>query len=402
MKFAKRLNQISASPTMAVMQEAQKLKNQGIDVIDLGPGEPDFATPESIKEAGIAAIRENFTKYTAAAGIQELRQAVADQYNLQWGTEFSVANVVISCGAKHAIYNVCMAIFEEGDEVLLPAPYWVTFPEAIKMTGASPRELVTPQENGFILGVQDVEARIGSKTRGLIVTTPNNPTGAVIPGPMLEKLVKLVRRREVFTLFDECYDFFVYGGKSHVSAASFVEPSDDFFAILGSVSKTYSMTGWRIGYCIAHPELIKKIAEFQSHQTGNPCSISQKAALFALGTDRELIAEMKQEYEKRRDFVLPALQEIEGFSCVQPDGAFYLFPNVAECMREIGIGTSEEFSRFLIQEARVATVPGSAFGMEGYLRISYATSVENLEEAMTRIKQAVDARIGQNKRTIDP
>ena len=393
MKFAKRLEQISASPTMAVMQEAQKLKKQGIDVIDLGPGEPDFTTPESIKEAGIAAIREDFTRYTASAGIQELRQAVADRYNLQWGTEFSAANVVISCGAKHSIYNVCMAIFEEGDEVLLPAPYWVTFPEAIKMTGASPHEFVTSEENEFILGVKDIEERIGSNTRGLIVTSPNNPTGAVIPGPNLEELVSLVRSREVFTLFDECYDFFVYGGNSHVSAASFVGPSDDFFAILGSVSKTYSMTGWRIGYCLAHPDLIKKIAEFQSHQTGNPTSISQKAALFALGTDRELIAKMRQEYEKRRDYVLPVLQEIDGFSCVTPDGAFYLFPNVTECMREMGIGTSEEFARFLIQEARVATVPGSAFGMEGYLRLSYATSMENLEEAMSRIKQAVDARI---------
>ena len=393
MKFAKRLDQISASPTMAVMQEAQKLKKQGIDVIDLGPGEPDFTTPESIKEAGIAAIREDFTRYTASAGIQELRQAVADRYNLQWGTEFSAANVVISCGAKHSIYNVCMAIFEEGDEVLLPAPYWVTFPEAIKMTGASPHEFVTSEENEFILGAEDIEERIGSSTRGLIVTSPNNPTGAVIPGPRLEELVSLVRSREVFTLFDECYDFFVYGGNSHVSAASFVGPSDDFFAILGSVSKTYSMTGWRIGYCIAHPDLIKKIAEFQSHQTGNPTSISQKAALFALGTDRELIAKMRQEYEKRRDYVLPVLREIDGFSCVTPDGAFYLFPNVTECMREMEIGTSEEFARFLIQEARVATVPGSAFGMEGYLRLSYATSMENLEEAMSRIKQAVDARI---------
>ncbi len=284
MKLAKRFDQISASPTMAVMQEAQRLKKQGVDVIDLGPGEPDFGTPDSIKEAGIAAIREDFTKYTAAAGIQELRQAVADRYNLQWGTEFSAANVVISCGAKHSIYNVCMAIFEEGDEVLLPAPYWVTFPEAIKMTGASPQEIVTSEENEFILGVQDIEERIGSNTRGLIITTPNNPTGAVIPGPMLKELVDLVRSRGVFTLFDECYDFFVYGEKSHVSAASLVGPSDDFFAILGSVSKTYSMTGWRIGYCIAHPDLINKIAEFQSHQTGNPTSISQKAALFAMGT----------------------------------------------------------------------------------------------------------------------
>ncbi|MEE2821548.1 MAG: pyridoxal phosphate-dependent aminotransferase [Acidobacteriota bacterium] len=393
MKFAKRLDKISASPTMAVMQEAQKLRSQGLDIIDLGPGEPDFATPQSIKEEGIKAIQEDFTKYTASAGIQELRQAVADQYNLQWGSKFSVENVVISCGAKHSIFNVCMAIFEEGDEVLLPAPYWVTFPEVIKMTGASPREFMISEENDFILGCRDVEERFESNTKGLIVTTPNNPTGAVIPGPMLEKLVSLSRSHRVFTLFDECYDFFVYGEKPYVSAASFLDPSDDFFAIFGSVSKKYSMTGWRIGYCIAHPELVKKIVEFQSHQTSNPTSISQKAALFALGTDRELIIEMKQEYEKRRDFVLPVLQDIDGFSCVKPDGAFYMFPNVSECMQKLSIDSSEEFAKFLIQEARVATVPGSAFGAEGYIRISYATSMENLQEAMSRIQQAVEARI---------
>ncbi|MDA2933822.1 pyridoxal phosphate-dependent aminotransferase [Acidobacteria bacterium AH-259-D05] len=395
MKFAKRLANISASPTMAVMQEAQRLKSQGIDVIDLGLGEPDFATPETIKQAGIDAIREDFTKYTSSAGIQELRQAVADQCNSQWGTEFSVAHVVISCGAKHSIYNLCMAIFEEGDEVLLPAPYWVTFPEAIKITGARPREVVTPEENEFILRVEDIEGKIASNTRGLIVNTPNNPTGAVIPGPIIGDLVDLARSRGIFMLFDECYDYFVYGHKSHVSAASFVKPSDDFIAIVGSMSKTYSMTGWRIGYCIAHPTLIKKITEFQSHQTGNPTSISQKAALFALQSDREMIREMRQEYERRREFVLRSLEEISGFSSVSPDGAFYMFPNVAECMREVGIATSEEFAKFLIQEARVATVPGSAFGMEGYIRISYATSMDNLKEAFTRIKDAVSSGLQQ-------
>lgn len=393
MKFARRLASISASPTMAVMQEAQRLKSQGIDIIDLGPGEPDFPTPESIKQAGIDAIQQDFTKYTASAGIEELRQAVADQCNLQWGTEFTVANVVISCGAKHSIYNLCMAMFEEGDEVLLPTPYWVSFPEAIKLTGALPLEVVTPEENGFILRVEDVEGRISSNTRGLIVNTPSNPTGAVIPGSIIGDLVDFSRSRGIFLLFDECYDYFVYGQQSHVSAASFVEASDDFFAIVGSVSKRYSMTGWRIGYCIAHAGLIRKMAEFQSHQTGNPTSISQKAALFALQSDPEIVREMKQEYERRREFVLRSLKEIGGFSCVPPEGAFYMFPNVTECMREMGAATSEEFAKFLIQKARVATVPGSAFGMEGYLRLSYATSMENLSEAFTRIKDAVHSRL---------
>ncbi|MDA2924062.1 pyridoxal phosphate-dependent aminotransferase [Acidobacteria bacterium AH-259-L09] len=392
MKFAKRLSGISTSPTMAVMQEAQQLRKQGIDVIDLGPGEPDFPTPDSIKQAGIEAIGEDFTRYTPAAGIQELRQAVADRFNQGWGTDFSGANVIITCGAKHAIYNVCMTVFEEGDEVLLPTPYWVTFPEVIKMTGALPREVVTAEENGFILGIEDLKGKLTSQSRGVIINTPNNPTGAVLPGSVIEEMVELARSKGIFLLFDETYDYFTYGDKSHVSLASFIKSSDNFFAIVGSVSKTYSMTGWRIGFCLGHLELINKIAEFQSHQTGNPTSISQKAALCALQSASELVKEMKEEYQRRRDFVLGSLQEIPGFACAPPDGAFYMFPNVSRCMHEMGIGTSDEFAKFLIQEAQVATVPGSAFGMEGYIRISYATSMENLREAFSRMKEVVSGK----------
>lgn len=377
---------------MAVMQEAQQLRKQGIDVIDLGPGEPDFPTPDSIKQAGIEAIGEDFTRYTHAAGIQELRQAVADRFNQGWGTDFSGANVIITCGAKHAIYNVCMTVFEEGDEVLLPTPYWVTFPEVIKMTGALPREVVTAEENGFILGIEDLKGKLTSQSRGVIINTPNNPTGAVLPGSVIEEMVELARSKGIFLLFDETYDYFTYGDKSHVSLASFIKSSDNFFAIVGSVSKTYSMTGWRIGFCLGHLELINKIAEFQSHQTGNPTSISQKAALCALQSASELVKEMKEEYQRRRDFVLGSLQEIPGFACAPPDGAFYMFPNVSRCMHEMGIGTSDEFAKFLIQEAKVATVPGSAFGMEGYIRISYATSMENLREAFSRMKEVVSGK----------
>lgn len=393
MKFARRLSGISASPTMAVMQKAQELRKQGIDIIDLGPGEPDSPTPEPVKQAGIDAVEENFTRYTPAAGIPELRQAVADKFNQEWGTDFSSSNVIITCGSKHAIYSVCMAVLEERDEVLLPTPYWVTFPEVIKMTGAVPREVVTPEQNGFRLQVQDVESNLGSQTRAVIVNTPSNPTGAVIPGPTIERLTELARQHEILLLFDEAYEYFTYGDSSHVSVASFVSPSDDCFAIVGSVSKTYSMTGWRIGFCVAHGDLIKKMAQFQSHQTGNPTSISQKAALSALKSDPELVAEMKEEYRKRREIVLDFLPKIPGFSCPPPDGAFYAFPNVSECMALMGIETSQEFATFLIEGARVATVPGSAFGMEGYIRLSYATSAENLKEGFSRIREAVAARL---------
>ncbi len=378
------------------MQEAQRLQKQGVDIIDFGPGEPDFPTPEPIKQAAIEAIRQNFTKYTAAAGIQELRQAVAEKYNQEWGSDFSIANVIITSGAKHAIYEASTALFEAGDEVVIPAPYWVTFPEIVRMADAQPVELATSEENGFVLEPRQVESALTSATRGVIINSPNNPTGAVLPESALRDLVQLCRQRGLFLMSDETYEHFVYDNHPHVSLASFVSAGENGFALVGSLSKTYSMTGWRIGYCIAHQDLIKKMAEFQSHQSGNAASISQKAAIAALRSDPNLVLEMKREYEARRQMVLEGLDGIPGITCPKPFGAFYVFPNVSEAMQSAGVGTSQEFSRFLIQEARVATVPGSAFGMEGYIRLSYATSRENLREGLKRIRAAVEkfAKVG--------
>ncbi|MFQ5741543.1 MAG: pyridoxal phosphate-dependent aminotransferase [Acidobacteriota bacterium] len=390
MKFSSRVAGISASATLAVMEQAQRLRRQGIDVIDLGPGEPDFATPQAIKEAGIEAIDRDFTKYTAATGILELREAVAERYNRRWGTDFSAANVAITCGAKHAIFEVCMALFEGGDEVLIPSPYWVTFPEIVKMADASPRIVVTGQENGFLLDPVGVDSRLTSSTRGLLINTPNNPTGAVLPQVTLNQIVELSRRQGLFLLCDETYEFFVYEDSSPASLAASVRADDDFFAIVGSVSKTYAMTGWRIGYCVGHRRLIDRLRAFQSHQTGNPTSISQKAALAALRGEPAEIETMRREYQKRRELVVALLAKIPGFECVPPKGAFYAFPNVSRALRATGMSNSEEFSRFLIEEARVATVPGVAFGAEGYIRISYATSFQNLQEGLSRIRAVVE------------
>jgi aspartate aminotransferase len=389
MKIARRLGGISASPTVAVMQEAQRLKQQGVDVIDLGPGEPDFPTPAPIKQAGIEAIRSDFTKYTASSGISELREAVAAKLNREWGADFSAANVIITAGAKHAVYSVCMAVFEEGDEVLNPVPYWVTFPETVRIAGATPMDLPTQEAQGFVLDPGAVEAALGPRTRGLIVNTPNNPSGAVIPADGVRRLVEIGRSHGVFLLFDETYEHFTYGESRHVSLASFVKAADDFFAIVGSTSKTYSMTGWRIGYVVASRDLIDKIGEFQSHASGNPASVSQKAALAALKSDPQLVDAMREEYSRRRAYVLEEVARIPGFSCARPEGAFYVFPNVSACLRDTGPRTSQELAAFLLREARVATVPGSAFGLEGYLRLSYATSMENLREALTRVRTAV-------------
>jgi len=371
------------------MQEALELKSQGIDVIDLGPGEPDFPTPTSIKEAGIQAVISDFTKYTPAAGIKELRTALAEDLNRKWDAHFSASNVIVTCGAKHAIFNVCMTVFERGDEVLIPCPYWVTFPEVVKMTGAGPVVVETTEANGFALTTDSVEEKLNHRTKGLIVNTPNNPTGALIPEQTLEELVELVRVRDIFLIFDETYEYLTYEGRKHISLASSVDPARDSFALVGSFSKTYSMTGWRIGYCVGPAQLIKKMGQLQSHQTGNPTSISQKAALEALAGGTRELELMRLEYEKRRRLVLELIDGIPGFRCTPPYGAFYVFPNVSEAMEKLKISTSQEFSRFLIQEARVATVPGSAFGIEGYIRISYATSVENLRKGFNRIKEAM-------------
>ena len=310
---------------MAVMLEARRLRQRGIDIIDFGPGEPDFPTPEPIKRAGVTAIEQNFTKYTPSAGIEELRQAVADKYRQECNADFSTSNVLMTCGAKHAISNVCTALFQQGDEVIIPSPHWVTFPEIVKMTEATPRMLPTKEEKGFIVDLGEIEAAAGTHTRGLIVNTPNNPTGAVLPGSTVRQLAEFARKRDIFLLFDETYDYFSYQGYSHVSLASFVKPPDDFYAVVGSLSKTYSMTGWRIGFCVAHSELIAKMDSLQSHQTSNPPSISQKAAVAALKSDPEMVQKMKREYQLRTDFVLSSLEEIPGFSCNRPGRAFTFF-----------------------------------------------------------------------------
>lgn len=373
------------------MQEAIELRSQGIDVIDLGPGEPDFPTPHSIKQAGMEAIASDFTKYTPASGIKELRDSIAEEMNRKWGSDFSGANVIITCGAKHAIFNVCMSVFEKGDEVLIPSPYWVTFPEIVKMTGARPVNVETQENEGFVLKTSAVQERLNAKTRGLIVNTPNNPTGALLPSQTLKKLKEIAESEDLFLIFDETYEYLTYEGKRHSSIASFVNSSSDDFALVGSFSKTYSMTGWRIGYCVGPVELIGKMGQLQSHQTGNPNSMSQKAAVTALAGGTKDLEIMRNEYEKRRRIVLEEISRIPGFRCTPPYGAFYAFPNVSGAMEDLGMTTSQEFCRFLTQRARVATVPGSAFGMEGHIRISYATTIENLLESFRRIREALSS-----------
>ena len=389
MKFADRLQGIESSLTMQVMLEAQALRSQGVDVIDLGPGQPDFPSPLTAKEAGKSAIESDFTRYTASAGIAELREAIAKSFNRRWDTSFSLENVIVCSGAKHAIFNVCMSVFNPGCEVLIPSPYWVTFPEVVRICGGVPVEVRTEEREHFVINPGSLEAARTERTAGLIMNSPNNPTGAVIPPARVGEIVDWARRRGVFLLSDETYEQFIYDDARHVSIASLLGATGTDFAVVGSFSKSYSMTGWRIGYCVGPARLVQKIDDLQSHQTGNPASISQKAALAVLGDDPSGLESLRREYARRRAFVLERLARIPGFSCVPPGGAFYVFPRISEAMSATGCKNSAEFSRFLLHEARVATVPGSAFGYEEHIRISYAAPRTGLAKGLDRIEEAV-------------
>lgn len=380
MKLAKRVGEISASPTMAVAEEATRLRAEGRQVIDFSLGEPDFNTPDNIKRQGHQAIDENFTRYTAAPGIKDLREAVVQKYRSQYGIDYVLPEVVISCGAKHTLFNLAFVLFEEGDEVLLPVPYWVTFPEQLKMVGAIPVEVMTEERDNFILKATALESQITAKTRAIVINTPNNPTGAVIPEEELGKIVDLAVDRNLLIIFDECYEYFLFDGKVHTSLAQYTRQAKHLSILVNTASKTYAMTGWRIGYLVAPREIAKAVSNVQSH-SANPTSVSQKAALESITGDQDSVKAMITEYELRRQYVVDRLNSISGLSCANPGGAFYAFPNVSNYFHG-EIKDSVEFSKWLLRQAGVAVVPGKAFGKEGYVRISFATSMKNLATGM--------------------
>lgn len=388
MKLAKRVGSLSSSPTMAVMEEAARLRGEGREIIDFSIGEPDFNTPENIKSKGHEAIDRNFTRYTPAAGIKDLREAVVLKYKNQYKVDYSLSAVAISCGAKHTLFNLAFVLFEEGDEVLLPVPYWVTFPEQLKMVGATPVEVETFERDGFILRASALREKITPRTRAMIVNTPNNPTGAVIPPSEVESIVDLALAHNLLIVFDECYEYFVFDGNTHTSLAQFASKARHLSVLVNTASKTYAMTGWRIGYLIAPKQIVKAVNDLQSH-SANPASVSQKAAVESILGGQESVKTMIAEYEKRRKYVVERLNSIQGLTCSNPGGAFYAFPNVARFLKGAGTSNSLEFSSFLLRQAGVAVVPGSAFGKDGHVRISFATSMENLEKGLDRMEKAL-------------
>lgn len=378
---AERAARLAASGTMEAKRRADKLQRAGVRLIDLGPGEPDFDTPERVKRAGQRAIVEGFTRYTEAGGIPELREAVIAKYRREYGVSYSRDEVLVTAGAKQALFSLALGLFDEGDEVLLPAPYWVTYPELIKFAGAKPLILPTREEDGFHLRASVVEERLTPKTKAIIINSPCNPTGALIEPEELVSTIELAQTHGLYVICDESYEKIVYE-KGPSSAARF---KGENLIIVNSFSKTYAMTGWRIGFILGPAELIRILAVIQSHSITNPCSISQKAALEALSGDQGIISRMVAEYCRRRDFVVEVLNRIPGVHCHLPEGAFYAFPNVSKLFS----GDSVALAEHLLQEARVAVVPGQAFGYEGYIRISFAASMESLREGLQRIERAL-------------
>ena len=388
-RLTRRVSEMQISPTLAVMNRAMELTAQGVDVVDLGPGEPDFPTPASVCAAGKRAIDQGFTKYRSGNGTMALRDALAARYNRRYGTSLAAENVIAGTGGKQELFNVTLALVDEGDEIIIPSPYWVSFPDQVQFAGGTPVFARTDPQNDFRPTFADIEAVATERTRGVIINSPCNPTGAVIAEKELHRIIEWCASREAFLMFDETYEFFVYDGAKHVSAVRWFNDYPETIVGVNSMSKTFAMTGWRLGYAVAHRDVITAAGKIQSHSTSNPSSISQAAALEALGGGEEEVRRMWEAYRERREWLIPAINAIDGLRCPYPDGAFYIFPEVKAYFGRGGVRDSQTFVNYLLDEGRVAVVPGAAFGSDDHVRISYATSMERLKEGVLRIGSAL-------------
>jgi len=385
---ADRISSISVSSTMKVMADADKLRREGVDVVDFSAGEPDFPTPDNIKQAAIRAIEGNFTKYTPAGGTAELKQAVIDRHKAEFGTDYKASECMITVGGKHVLFNYTQALVNPGDEVIIPVPYWVTYKDIVNYAGGKCVFVETDEKEGFLLTAAMVERAITPRTRIVIINSPSNPSGAVLADAEFEKLYHICSKLGIFLLTDECYSHFLYSGSPYSIAS--VKGSKPTVLVAGTVSKTYAMTGWRIGYGLAPEFIVGAMTKLQSHSTSNPTSIAQKAAVEALRGPQDSVPQMLAEYRKRRDFVIPRLRQIPGVACAMPAGAFYAYPNVRAAFERGGMKTPLEFADRLLKEASVAVVPGEAFGTDDHVRISYATSMKELERGLDRIQKFVE------------
>ncbi|HWP42605.1 MAG TPA: pyridoxal phosphate-dependent aminotransferase [Blastocatellia bacterium] len=378
---------MEVSSTLAVLMEAERLRAEGVDLVDLGAGEPDFPTPRNVKDAAEKAIEDNFTRYTPAGGIRSLKQAIIAMMNRDFGASYEPAEVLVTMGGKQAIFNAMVTLLNPGDDVLIPSPYWVTFPEIARFARANP-VFIDTEPNDFVLTAEMVSEAITPRTRLLIINSPSNPAGRIIPPGEFERIVEVAARRDVWIISDECYIYFAYPPAAPFTAGQLPPRLRSRVMIAGSLSKSYAMTGWRLGFGLGPREWIQAMLKVQSHSTSNANSITQKAAIEALTGPQDSLRYMLSEYQKRRDWLVPALNRIEGVRCAMPEGAFYVMPDVRGLL-EGRVKTSSEFAKLLLDEARVVVTAGSAFGIEGYIRISYANSLEAIQRGVERIAEAV-------------
>ncbi|QSQ10131.1 Aspartate aminotransferase [Koleobacter methoxysyntrophicus] len=393
MELSKRAQQISPSITLSITAKARELKDQGVDVISFGAGEPDFDTPKHIQDEGIRAIKEGFTRYTAASGINELKEAICTKLKKENDLEYDLGQIVISNGAKHSLYNAFLAIINPGDEVIIPVPYWVSYPELVKLADGVPVYINLKEDNDFKIDVDELRNKITSKTKAIILNYPNNPTGSIYNKAELTEIAEIAVENNIYVISDEIYEKLIYDGNEHVSIASLGKEIKDLTILINGVSKAYSMTGWRIGYAAGNHKVIKAMSSIQSHSTSNPNSIAQKAAVAALTGDQEPIKNMVKEFSRRRDYMVDKLNSIRGITCNKPSGAFYVMANISKFFgstvdgREIT--NSVEFAEVLLDKGEVAVIPGSAFGTDRFVRLSYATSMENIKRGLDKIEEFV-------------
>jgi aspartate aminotransferase len=390
-QLTERINRIQISPTAAVIAEADRLKSQGVDVADFGPGEPDFPTPDHIKKAGIKAIETNKSKYTPTGGIMPLREAICAWHKRELGSDYAAKECIVTVGGKHGIFNVMSVLVQAGDEVIIPTPCWVSFPDIVKYAGGMPVYVPTRAEDGFSVKAAAIEKAITPKTRLLILNSPSNPTGGVVPPEEYERILAVCKKHNVWVMGDECYSHFTYEPHKPFSIASAVD-SKNHVIIIGSMSKTFAMTGWRIGYTLAPADLVQALTKLQSQSTSNPTSIAQYAALEAMTGPMDSVPSMLAEYAKRRKRIVEGLRAIPGVTCEMPGGAFYAFPNVSAHLANGHGGhplakDTTELAKLLLDRARVALVAGDAFAAPGYLRLSYATSLERIDEGLRRLER---------------
>ncbi len=369
---------------MKVAAAADKLRRQGVDVVDFGAGEPDFPTPDNIKEAAIRSIHANFTKYTPAGGTQELKEAICERHAKDFGTSYKPNECIVTVGGKHVIFNLMQVLVNHGDEVIIPVPYWVTYKDVVNYAGGKCVFVDTDEKAGFTLTADMIEPHITNRTKLVIINSPSNPSGAVIEKPEFEKILKLTSSRGIYLMTDECYCHFLYGSEPFSIAAT--PGAKESVLVAGSLSKTYAMTGWRIGFGLAPASVISAIGKLQSHMTSNPTSIAQKAGVEAMRGPQDSVAAMLGEYRTRRDYVLTRLRAMPGVNVADPKGAFYAYPDISVAFGKGGIQTSMDFSEKLLEQAKVAVVPGEAFGTDKHVRISYAASMEDLQRGLDRIE----------------